>query len=161
MADWSNFFLGELGAASALAGLLFVAVSVNQVRILALGRMADRGLEALAMLLLVIIVASLPLIPGQPPRVLGAEVAVLALALLLGLIPVQRGYHRQMTVVHRRRSGRMILINRFAVLMVVIAGATVVWRGDLEGLYLLPVGILMIFTAVGINAWVLLIEINR
>jgi hypothetical protein len=63
MADWSNFFLGGLGAASAFAGLLFVAVSVNQVRILSLGRMADRGIEALAMLLLVIMVASLP--PGS------------------------------------------------------------------------------------------------
>ncbi len=67
MADWSNFFLGELGAASALAGLLFVAFSVNQARILSLGRTADRGLEALAMLLLAIIVASLPLIPGAAP----------------------------------------------------------------------------------------------
>jgi hypothetical protein len=161
MADWSNFFLGELGAAAALAGLLFVAVSVNQARILSLGRMADRGLEALAMLLLVIIVASLPLIPGQLPRVLGAEVLVLGAATLLGLFPVQRGYNREMAPQHRRRSGRMIIINRIAVLMVAIAGAALVWRGDLEGLYLLPVGILMIFTAVGINAWVLLIEINR
>ncbi len=57
------------------------------------------------------------------------------LAILLGLIPVQRAYNREMAPAHRRRSGRMIIINRIAVLM--------------------------IFTAVGINAWVLLIEINR
>jgi hypothetical protein len=113
------------------------------------------------MLLLVIMVASLPLIPGQPPRLLGAEVGVLGMAALLGLIPVQRGYNRQMAIQHRRRSGRMIFINRIAMLMVAISGAVLVWRGDLTGLYLLPVGILMIFTAVGINAWVLLIEINR
>jgi hypothetical protein len=161
MADWSNFFLGELGAAAAFAGLLFVAVSVNQVRILSLGRMADRGLEALAMLMLVIVVASLPLIPGQSPQVLGSEIAVLSVATLLGLIPVQRGYNREMAPQHRRRSGRMILINRLAVLVIAAAGAVLIWRGDLEGLYLLPVGILMIFVAVGINAWVLLIEINR
>jgi hypothetical protein len=132
MADWSNFFRGELGAAAALA-----------------------------MLLPVIIVASLPLIPGQPPRLLGGEVAVVGLATLLGLIPVQRGYHAQMTVQHRRRSGRMIIINRFAVLLVASVGAVLLRRGDVTGLYLLPVGILMIFTAVGFNARVLLIEINR
>jgi hypothetical protein len=48
------FFQGELGAAAALAGLLFVSMSVNQTKILELGRMADRGLEALAILFVVI-----------------------------------------------------------------------------------------------------------
>jgi len=47
MGAWDTFFQGELGAAAALAGLLFVSVSVNQTKILELGRMADRGLEAL------------------------------------------------------------------------------------------------------------------
>ena len=161
MADWSNFFLGELGAAAALAGLLFVAVSVNQARILALGRMADRGLEALAMLLLVIIIASLPLIPGQPPRLLGAEVLVLGIATLCGLVPLQRGYIRHIESPHRRRSLQMVACNRAAVLVIAAAGGVLVWRADLAGLYLLPLGILMTFAAVGANAWVLLIEINR
>ncbi len=66
VSEWTNFFLGELGAAAALAGLLFVSVSMNQARILALGRMADRGLEALIMLFLVLVVTSLPLVPMQP-----------------------------------------------------------------------------------------------
>jgi len=35
------------------------------------------------------------------------------------------------------------------------------WRGDAIGLYILPAGILMMFGAIGGNAWVLLIEINR
>jgi len=74
---WSSFFQGELGAAAALAGLLFVSVSVNQAKILELGRMADRGLEALGILFLIIMVTSLPLVPGQPLRLLGAEILVL------------------------------------------------------------------------------------
>ena len=57
MDGWANFFLGQLGASAALAGLLFVSVSVNQARILELGRMADRGLEALVTLFLVTVVA--------------------------------------------------------------------------------------------------------
>jgi hypothetical protein len=161
MADWSNFFLGELGAAAAFAGLLFVAVSVNQARILALGRMADRGLEALGMLLLVIIVASLPLIPGQAPRALGAEILVLGVTTLLGLLPLQRAYIRHIDPPHRRRSRQMVAVNRVAVLVITAGGAVLLWRADLTGLYLLPVGILMTFAAVGANAWVLLIEINR
>ncbi len=47
MEPWANFFLGELGASAALAGLLFVSLSVNQSRILELGRIAARGMAAL------------------------------------------------------------------------------------------------------------------
>jgi hypothetical protein len=161
MADWSNFFLGELGAAAALAGLLFVAVSVNQQRILSLGRMADRGLEALGMLLLVIIVASLPLVPGQPPRLLGAEILLIGLGIFLALRPLQIAYLGAVDAEYRRQSGRTVAANRAAVLVITLAGAVLLWRGDLVGLYLLPMGILMTFFAVGINSWVLLIEINR
>src|SRR5580658_8750416 len=100
--SWSNFFLGELGASAALAGLLFVSVSVNQARILALGRTADRGIEALAMLFLVLVVTSLPLIPGQPLRLLGGEILAVALATLAALVPLQIGYVRSVDAVHHR-----------------------------------------------------------
>src|SRR5271154_3625772 len=101
MDAWSSFFLGELGAAAALAGLLFVSISVNQARILALGRTADRGLEALAMLFLVLVVTSLPLVPGQPPRLLGGEILAVATATLAALVPLEASYLRSIEEVHR------------------------------------------------------------
>jgi hypothetical protein len=161
LSDWSNFFLGELGAAAALAGLLFVSVSVNQARILSLGRMADRGLEALAMLLLVLLVASLPLVPGQPLRLLGAEILIAGTITLLALIPLQRGYLRLVEPAYRRRSGEMVGINRLAVALIALAGVALLWRGDGTGFYLLVPGILLSFLAACANAWILLIEINR
>jgi len=161
MSAWSNFFLGELGAAAAFAGLLFVSVSVNQARILALGRMADRGLEALVMLLLVIVVASLPLVPGQSLRLLGAEILVIGMATLIALIPLQVSYLRHTDPAHRRSSSRMVSVNRLAITVIALAGLVLLWRGDETGIYLLPPGILLSFVAVGANAWILLIEINR
>jgi len=161
MNAWNNFFLGELGAAAALAGLLFVSISVNQARILALGRTADRGLEALAMLFLVLVVTSLPLIPGQPPRLLGAEILVVAVATLAGLAPLQIGYVRSLEEVHRRRSMMQVWANRAAVVVIALGGLVLVWRGDGVGVYVLPPGILLTFVAVAASAWVLLIEINR
>jgi predicted MFS family arabinose efflux permease len=158
---WSNFFLGELGAAAALAGLLFVSVSVNQARILSLGRMADRGLEALAMLFLVLVVAALPLVPGQPMRLLGAEILVAGMATLSALIPLQRAFLSQVEPTYRRQSDRMVAMNRVAVAAIALAGGVVVWRGDTAGFYVLAPGILLTFIAAGANAWVLLIEINR
>jgi len=161
LSGWNDFFLGELGAAAALAGLLFVSVSVNQERILALSRMADRGIEALAMLLLVVVVASLPLVPGQPLRWLGGEILAAGLATFLGLVPLQRAYLRQVDPVHRRSSARMVAVNRLAMAVIALGGLAMVWTGDGRGAYLLPPGVLLTFFAVGVNAWVLLIEINR
>jgi hypothetical protein len=161
LGDWSNFFLGELGAAAALAGLLFVSVSVNQARILELGRMADRGLEALAMLLLVLVAASLPLVPGQPIRLLGAEILLVGALTLTALVPLQRGYLRHLDPAYRRHTSRMVALNRLAVSIIALAGLVLLWRGDGFGIYLLPPGFLLSFLAAGANAWVLLIEINR
>jgi hypothetical protein len=159
--DWSNFCLGELGAAAALAGLLFVSVSVNQARILQLGRMADRGLEALAMLLLVVVVASLPLVPGQPLRLLGAEILVIATGTLFGAISLELTYLRAVEPQYRSQSMRMVILNRIALGTIALAGGLLLCRGDSVGMYLLPAGILLSFLAAGLNSWVLLIEINR
>jgi modulator of FtsH protease len=157
---WSSFFQGELGAAAALAGLLFVSVSVNQTKILELGRMADRGLEALGILFLIIMVTSLPLVPGQPLRLLGAEILVLGATALIATVLLQRSYMRQVEAPYRRSSMTMVAVNRLVVTVIVLAGLTLVWRGDDVGLYLLPAGILLSFFAASASAWVLLIEIN-
>ena len=161
MGAWSTFFQGELGAAAALAGLLFVSVSVNHARILELGRMADRGLEALAMLFLVIVIASLGLIPGQPTRLFGIEALAAGTVAFVALLPLQRDYLRQTEAAHRANSLRMVMFSRGALAVIVLAGAVLAARGDEMGLYILPAGVLAVFLAVGLNAWVLLIEINR
>jgi len=161
MNGWKEFFVGELGAAAALAGLLFVSVSVNQARILALGRTADRGIEALAMLFLVLVVTSLSLIPGQPLRLLGGEILSVAVALLAALAPLQIGYVRSIDAVHRRHSMMQVWLNRTTVAVIALGGLVLVWRGDQVGLYILPPGILLTFVAVAASSWVLLIEISR
>ncbi len=155
------FFLGELSAAAALAGLLFVSISVNQTRILKLGRMSDRAFEALGMLLLVVICASLPLIPRQSLRILGAEVFLVGVVALLIFVPRQMSYLRHAHADYHHRARRIVYVNRIAEGLIVLGGLVMMWRGDEIGLYLLPPGFILTFLAVGMNAWVLLIEINR
>ena len=53
------------------------------------------------------------------------------------------------------------MFSRGALAVIVLAGAVLAARGDEMGLYILPAGVLAVFLAVGLNAWVLLIEINR
>ncbi len=161
MEGWHDFFLGELGAAAALTGLLFVSVSVNQARILELGRMADRGVESLAMLMLVLAASSAPLVPGQPTRLLGVEILAAGVATLWALVRLQHSYLRGLEAIYRPRTMNMVWLNRAAVAPIVLAGLALTWTGEPWGLYLLPPGILLSIVAAGANAWVLLIEINR
>ena len=161
MSEWTEFFMAEVGAAAALAGLLFVSVSVNQQHILALGRMADRGAEALIILFLALIAASLALIPGQSPQLLGAEILAVGILTLVATLLLQRSYLRDLEPTYRRQSTGMIWLNRVAVAVIVLGGLLLLLRGDTAGLYVIGLGILLLFCAAGANAWVLLIEINR
>src|SRR5277367_6109363 len=79
MQGWDSFFVAEAGAAAALAGLVFVAVSINLARILEFPTLPTRVLEALVALLSVLTAALFSLIPFQSARTYGAEIAGLGL----------------------------------------------------------------------------------
>ena len=98
------FFASQLGAAATLAGLLFVSVSVNQARILSLSRMAARGAEALSMLFLALVAASLPLVPGQRSRLLGGEVLLAGAVVLAAALRFQSTYLDRLSLPHHRRT---------------------------------------------------------
>jgi modulator of FtsH protease len=161
MEPWANFFLGELSASAALAGLLFVSLSVNQSRILELGRIAERGLEALIMLLMVLVISSLALVPAQTPRLFGGEILLVALLQLTALTHLQRVQWSTLEREYRSVTLRMFILSHVATWFIIVAAATLLWRGDWIGLYVLPAGMLLSFITSGMNAWVLLIEINR
>jgi hypothetical protein len=60
--------------------LLFVAVSINLDRIIALRSLPGAALGAIVLLVAVLMVSTFALVPGQPRWVLGTEVLVVGIA---------------------------------------------------------------------------------
>lgn len=157
--EWSDLFVATAGASAALAGLVFVAVSINLDRILKLPGLPERALETLLMLLGVVLVSIVGLIPGQSPVALGVEIAVLA-ALVGTVIAVQP------TALHVSEGARVNwLIGRWTLRLLgtvpfVIGGLALACETG-GGLYWVAAGIVFAIAGAVANAWVLLVEILR
>lgn len=123
--------------------------------------MAERGLEALGLLLLILILSSLALIPGQTPRSYGELSLVIAVVHLALILKLQRVQWSALMREHRMVSLRAFVLAHISIWLVVLSAALLVERNDWLGLFVLPAGILLAFITAGLNSWVLLIEINR
>jgi hypothetical protein len=155
MGGWDNFFVAEAGAAAALAGLLFVSVSINLTRILEFPALPPRAAEALLVLFAVLLLSLLALVPGQSPSLLGAEVTGLGVVLWIALtLTLARGGKPRQYAILR------VLLNQLPPIMFVVAGV-LLYSGHPAGLYwLVPATLLAILASVA-AAWVLLVEILR
>lgn len=157
-AGWENFFVAAAGASAALTGLLFVAVSINLQRILAVPQLPGRAAETLIVLASVLAIALFGLTPGQSTAAFGAELLGTALLVATTSTWLQvRAYDRQ--------HPRSWIVSRAAAatlpsLGYVAAGASLL-AGCRGGIYVLLPGTLLCFAGAFINAWVLLVEILR
>lgn len=160
LSGWSNFFLAQVGASAALAGLLFVGISINLTKILATSALPNRALQALVFLLTVLVISSLLLMPSQQQPVVGIE--VLIVAAIMWWIGLRLDLH---SLRHAEMPFRPLIVTNFALdqiitLLYAAAGISILIWGS-GGLYLLaPAALLSILKAMS-DAWVLLIEINR
>jgi modulator of FtsH protease len=157
---WENFFLGQLGATAALAGLLFVAVSINVDRIVRIPGLADRGFEVLLTLLGVLTLSALMLVPGQSPTAAGIEVLAVSILTVGGGVAVGLRGLRRTEAAHRLTFtiGLLVFLVAFAFCVV---GGIVLLAGSAAGLYWVAAGMCIGVARAIIDAWVLLVEINR
>ncbi len=160
MAAWSNFFFAQVGASAALVGLIFVAVSINLSKILASPRLPNRAFEALLVLLSILIVSSLMLVPDQPIALIGIEVLVVGIITWVIVARINISNYRKTDAQYRRQALRNISLNQLALLPTIIAGISLITWG-IGGLYWLVPAFILSFIKALMDAWVLLIEINR
>jgi hypothetical protein len=161
MEPWRDFFTAEVGAAAALAGLIFVSLSVNQARILQYAGLPERGLQALSSLALVFALASLALAPDLGPRSFGAAALLLVLLQTAILSWLQIKSYLAAPAVAMRRMLGSVLMGQVASWTLVIGSALLLIEDDWSGLAWYPPGVILAFAFAGAVSWVLLIEINR
>jgi hypothetical protein len=160
MIGWENFFMAEVGASAALVGLIFVGVSINLTRIISLPGLPNRALLALVLLLTILVVCSLLLVPGQTLTFVGIEVLVVGLVVWTIATTLDVTILRKKEPDYRLPYMLNMALTQFAVLPYVIAGIVVLTRGA-DGLYWIVPAIVVSFIKVALDAWVLLVEINR
>lgn len=161
IADWVPFFSGELAAAAALAGLLFVALSINLTRILSVQGLPERAGVTLVILFGIVIVSTFGLIPDQPPRVFGAELVALG-AVLTGFIYTLRAKVAHSDAVRLSPAPAWVReAGYFVTTIPYIAGGVLEIAGIPGALYCLAPVVVAAFAIAGLNAWVLLVEIIR
>jgi hypothetical protein len=159
VSNWTDFFLAGAGASAALAGLVFVAVSINVERILRFPGLPERALATVMLLLSVVLVSLVGLIPGQSRAALAGEllgVGLVFAVVILGLT----GRSMAGRVGHRLEAfGHLLLVGLGTV--PVVLGAASLFAEAGGGLYWVAAGIVLATTGAVANAWVLLVEILR
>ena len=159
--QWHDLFVAVAGASAALAGLLFVAVSINVERIVKYEGLPERGIEALAMLLSVLVVSIAGLLPGQGHVALGLEMLGITAALggVMARLPIARYLPEGVETPPRYALNRQVVRLSGTVLLGI--GALAVLFAVLGGLYWIVAGMVLLILGAVVNAWVLLVEILR
>ncbi len=156
---WQDLFTGVASASAALAGLLFVALSINLKQILAAAALPARAAAALGTLVLALIVSILVLVPGQHRTVLGAELITCAAAVWLAMTYAELRNGRSEYQTHFQY-GMDLTFAQLAVVPIIVAGVSLIADAG-GGLYWLVLALVFVFISTTVRAWVLLVEVMR
>lgn len=160
LVQWHDFLAAAAGIAGALAGLVFVGLSLNLSRILAFKDLPGRAGETIIQLAGVLVAALLVLIPVTSMTTLGWPLLVISIVTwtvptrLQLLSFVRRTYYRRWFALWR------LIAHQVAILPLVIAAALMLTARP-AAMYWLAAALLLTMIAALMNAWVLLVEIVR
>jgi hypothetical protein len=159
--SWQNFYIMTGGAAAALTGLLFVAMSLHARAIIAHRFFGNRAVGTLISLLTQLFLAAAVLVPGQSRVALGIEVEVAALFfLVITARSVWRlGLHGSGSLNRSPLRARLELMGGAIWIILFVASGISLMTHAGGGFYLLAIVMLFMFGWNVYIAWVLITEL--
>jgi hypothetical protein len=159
LAEWHDFFVAQAGASAALAGLMFVALSINIDRILKSPWLPPRAASSMVLLIGSLIQALLMLWPGQPLRITGAE--ELAVGVVVWVYSTWLTLGGAHTPKEYGGIGSTLLGLQLATLPAIGGSIAIAAFGLESGVYAIACAMFMSIIIGVLNSWVLLVEILR
>jgi hypothetical protein len=165
MIGWNDFFTASAGASAALAGLLFVGLSINLKKIISIQQLPSRALAAMILLAVVLVVSLLGLVPGQRSWQLGLEFSAAGvvswLVMANGLWITFKAYQdSQKRYAPKYSFVLRLLLGQCATLPYFISGLLLVLTNSSGPYWLVPAFVFSFIVSL-YDVWVLLVEINR
>ncbi|HKP42385.1 hypothetical protein [Mycobacterium sp.] len=142
VAAWTDFANTVAGGAAALAGLLFVGLSLNLAEVLKYPGVPARAAAT----------------PGQDHRALAVELGVIGLG--TAVLTAIFGLQQKGSSPHPARALTSMVLLGVPALMLIVGGVST-WSQSGGGLYWLTAAVATGFASATGNAWVLLVEIKR
>ena len=160
--SWQNFYVMTGGAAAALTGLLFVAMSLHAKTITAHPVYFNRAVGTLMSLTTQLLLAGAVLIPGQGLTALGVEVEAAALFFLVTTIRGILLYNRHRAKLRYRpvRSYIELVGGSIWLILFVTSGLSLITRAG-GGFYVLAVVMAFMFAWNIYIAWTLVSEVSE
>ena len=160
MEQWASYFTATTSASAALAGLIFVSVSLNLKKILSIKYLPGRAMGSLALLTNILIISSLCLVPQQTFFWLGIEILMLGATLWIIITRRHVNMFKNIEKEYKYYYLQNMFLTQLSAVPYLIAGVCLILKYD-WGLYCLIPGITFSFIKSLIDSWVLLVEINR
>lgn len=159
-AEWHDLFVAIAGATAALAGLLFIAISINLGEIVRSKVLPLRAVDSLGVMVVALLVSIFILTPGQSRTALGLE--LLVTGLLACVVLLRPWLARIGAPKENPQEQRVLPVISVACSLVpiAVAGLTLLLEAG-GGLYWLVPSLIVGFLVAVSSAWVLLLEIHR
>ena len=158
-AEWHDFFLVTGTGAAALAGLVFVAMSINLDVVAQNATHRGRAINMLTGFTAAFAICALALMGGQSHQAVGAEWLVVATAAALIYVGNYVQAAKRGGVKGELRPDR--LAGGVACYVAQIAGAVALILGSIAGLYIAAVALIISFALLISGSWLLLVAVHE